>query len=161
MPWMCWAGRWKKLHAENEKAAIFAAFLCVKVACSNPVPGVLRPMRLLGCIRHFRGLVLSLVHRLDDDLGHVGRTRLLRHMTGLDFGDLRFQFLGKRTLQIRLDHAVVASNDVPGRFAFPGSDAGFVVECRGTNRSLRGGHDGGLCGGKILGEAGGHAWGVM
>lgn len=27
MPWMCWAGRWKKPHAENEKAAIFAAFL--------------------------------------------------------------------------------------------------------------------------------------
>ena len=28
MPWMCWAGRWKKPHVENEKVARYSRLFC-------------------------------------------------------------------------------------------------------------------------------------
>ncbi|MNK89182.1 hypothetical protein D3C87_1091820 [compost metagenome] len=70
---------------------------------------------------------------------------------------MRSDFLGECALQVGLDHVVFSRYDVPGRFAFPGCDAGFVVKRRGANRSLCSRHDCGLLCRQVLGKTCRHA----
>lgn len=58
---------------------------------------------------------LRAVHRVQDDGRNLLWLRLLRHMAGLQRRDLRADGFRHGSLLGRLDHVVIAVDDVPGR----------------------------------------------
>ncbi len=101
--------RWPRViqpaSAREAEALGFGFFRCER--SSRAGAQYQRPLPLVLPVR-----LLSLANRLDNDLRHIRRARLLGHVAGVDFGHLGADFPGKCSLQIRLDHAVFTSDDV-------------------------------------------------
>src|SRR5467141_912556 len=133
----------------RENAAANSAVPFLRTRALHALPGALG----LGVISLSLGRSTCLVGRLDDELRDVGGTRKHGHMAGRQHDRLRVHRLGEFALKVRLDHPVVARDDVPRGFGLPGGVRHLAAKGGGVRRPLSRGQYSALLHGKILCEA--------